>query len=103
MKILINRKKLIIALIKDDLTNLKLVYSLNALGLCADRYMLYSGTTIINLMKINATGLRWEQIHDGYLDLTKKVMSIDIQESPRLLDALSEEIYVFLQKQRSIS
>lgn len=91
-------KTLIISLIKDDLINLKLVYSLNSLGLSADGYTLYIGTTIIKLMKIKATGLKWEQIHEGYLELTRKVMSIDIQESPRLLEALANEIYSYLKK-----
>jgi hypothetical protein len=92
------RKNLILALIKDDLINLKLIYSLNSFGLAADGYMLYTSTTIINLMKIKATGLQWEQIHEGYLELTRKVMQIDIQESPRLLDALAEEIEEYLSK-----
>lgn len=95
-----SRKQLILSLIKDDLTNLKLVYSLNALGLAADNYTLHSGSTVINLMKINASGLQWENIHDGYLERTRKVTQIDIQESPVLLDALAEEIYGYLKNQR---
>jgi hypothetical protein len=94
----IKRKSLVLSLIKDDLINLKLIYSLNALGLSADGYTLYAGATIINLMKIKAPGLQWEQIHEGYLELTRKVIQIDIQESPFLLDALSEEIYFYLKK-----
>ena len=100
MKKKLNKKQLILSLIKDDLTNLKLVYSLNALGLAADHYTLHTGSTIINLMHINATGLQWEHVHDGYLELTRKVTHIDIQETPFLLDALAEEIYVYLKKQR---
>lgn len=94
------KKNLILSLIKDDLTNLKLVYSLNALGLAADNYTLHAGSTIINLMKINASGLQWEHIHDGYLERTRKVTQIDIQESPMLLDALAKEIYAYLKAQR---
>jgi hypothetical protein len=89
-------KQLILSLIKDDLTNLKLVYSLNALGLAADHYTLHTGSTVINLMNINASGLQWEQIHDGYLERTRKVTHIDIQESPVMLDALAKEIYDYL-------
>jgi len=94
------RKQLILSLIKDDLTNLKLVYSLNALGLAADHYTLHTGSTVINLMNINASGLQWERIHDGYLERTRKVTQIDIQESPALLDALAKEIYSYLKAQR---
>lgn len=95
------KKNLILSLIKDDLTNLKLVYSLNALGLAADHYTLHAGSTVINLMKINATGLQWEHIHDGYLERTRKVTQIDIHESPMLLDALAKEIYGYLKEVRN--
>ena len=91
-----NKRELILSLIKDDLTNLKLVYSLNALGLVADHYTLHTGSTVINLMEINASGLQWEYIHEGYLERTRKVTQIDIQETPALLDALAEEIYGYL-------
>lgn len=92
----LNKKQLILSLIKDDLTNLKLVYSLNAIGLSADHYTLHAGSTVINLMNINASGLQWELIHDGYLERTRKVTHIDTQESPALLDALAKEIYDYL-------
>lgn len=95
MKIAVNRKKLVLALIKDDLINSKLVYSLNKIGLEADQFNLHASTTIMNLMRIKATPLQWEEIHDGYLDLTRKVKQIDVQET-RLLEALCEEIYEFL-------
>lgn len=98
----LTKKQLILSLIKDDLTNLKLVYSLNVLGLAADHYTLHTGSTIINLMKISASGLQWEHIHDGYLERTRKVAQIDIQESPVLLEALAEEIYSYLKKQRKL-
>lgn len=49
----------------------------------------------MNLMRIKATPLEWEEIHDGYLDLTRKVEQIDVQET-RLLAALCDEIYDFL-------
>jgi hypothetical protein len=95
-----NRKDLIIALIKDDLINSKLVNSLNEIGLEADSYNLHASTTIMNLMNIKAPPLRWEEIHDGYLDRTKKITQIDIQESPTLVDALAVEIYRYLKKSK---
>jgi hypothetical protein len=96
----INRKKLVLSLIKDDLINSKLVGTLNKIGLTADDYNLHTSSTIMNLMRISATPLRWEEIHDGYLDLTRKVLQIDIQESPSLIDVLSVEIYAYLKKQK---
>lgn len=90
------QKTLILHLITDDLINTKLVYSLNNLGLQANDYTLHLSTTIMNLMRIKTTSLRWENIHDEYLKMTSRVLKIDIQESPRMLTALAEEIYDFL-------
>lgn len=93
-------KTLIISLIQDDLINTKLVCSLNNLGLQASDYTLHASSTILKLMRIKTTPLRWEQIHDEYLRMTSRVLQIDIQESPGLLRALAEEIYEFLQLRR---
>lgn len=96
MKLPCTRKALVLDLITDDLINTKLVYSLNNLGLQANDYTLHLSTTIMNLMRIKTTSLRWENIHDEYLKMTSRVLKIDIQESPRMLTALAEEIYDFL-------
>lgn len=89
-------KSLVIILITDDLINTKLVYSLNNIGLQANDYTLHLSTTIMNLMRIKTTSLRWENIHDEYLKMTSRVLKLDIQESPRMLTSLAEEIYDFL-------
>ena len=96
MKFPSTRKELVLDLITDDLINTKLVYSLNDLGLQANDYTLHISTTIMNLMRIKTTSLRWENIHDEYLQMTSRVLKIDIQESPRMLNALAKEIYDFL-------
>lgn len=96
MKFPSTRKKLVLDLITDDLINTKLVYSLNNIGLQANDYTLHLSTTIMNLMRIKTTSLRWENIHDEYLKMTSRVLKIDFQESPRILTALAEEIYDFL-------
>ncbi len=98
----IARKSLILSLIKDDLINTKLVGTLNNLGLMADCYRLHAGTTAINLLRISTSASNWEQIHDGYLDHTQKVLFIDLTESPHLLDQLSQEIYTYLKSQQRI-
>lgn len=96
MKSVFSKKSLIISLIQDDLINTKLVYSLNNIGLQASDYTLHISGTVLKLVKIKTTPLRWEQIHDEYLRMTTRVLQIDIQESPRLVRALAEEIYNFL-------
>jgi len=95
-------KELILALIKDDLINTKLVNGLNRLDLSADNYLLYASGTVLELMGIESTGtgLSWEKIHDHYMELREKVCQIDVLSSPRLLDALSEEIYLYLKLER---
>ena len=95
------KKDIILALIKDDLINSKLVYSLNSIGLEADSYQLHASITILTLLKFNTTQSRWEDIHDKYLEKVRKVLQIDIQESPRLIDALAQEIYNFLKVLRA--
>jgi len=92
----IKRKKLILSLIQDDLINTKLVGSLNNLGLMADCYRLHAGATAMSLLHINTSPHNWEVIHNGYLDLTVKVLLFDLQESPHLLQQLTREIYTYL-------
>jgi hypothetical protein len=89
-------KTLVLALIKDDLINTKIINSLNNIGLAADDYQLHASTTIMTLMKIKSAPLLWEEIHDTYIEMKKRVEGIDIQESPWLVDGLAEEIYGFL-------
>ena len=94
------KKDLVLTMIKDDLTNWKMVHAFNALGFQADEYALHASATIIKLMRIQATGIKWEALHDEYLEKTHKVEQIDILETPHLLRALAEEIYDFLKKKR---
>lgn len=95
------QKTLILSIIKDDLITWKLIYGLNDIGLEADGYTLYASGTIMELMKIKTGSPRWEDIHERYLNLTEKVKQIDIHTSPRLLDALAQEIYDFLKQMRA--
>lgn len=97
---LMKTKSLVLSNIKDDLINTKLVDTLNDLGMQADHFRLRASVTIFNLMKIKTVPDRWEKIHDEYLDKTRKILQIDTEESPRLVDILVQEIYDFL-KQRS--
>jgi len=100
MKKFKNKKKLILKLIKDDLTNWKMIHAFNKLGFQADEYALHASAVVLDLIPIKSEGIGWEEIHDEYLDKTNKVQYIDILESPGLLHALAEEIYDFLKKKR---
>ena len=93
------RKKLIVSLIKDDLINSKLVRGLNKAGLDADKYCLFLGGTIFDLLGFPNTE-RSDEIFAEYIKLTEKSDHVDIGETPNALDELANEIYVFLVKQR---
>lgn len=94
-------KSLVLCTIHDDLINTKLVDTLNDLSMQADHFRLRASVTIFKLMKIKTSPDRWEKIHDEYLDKTRKVLQIDTEESPRLVEALAQEIYDFLKKCRA--
>jgi len=96
MKTTIDRS-LIISLIKDDLIHAKLVNGLISIGLDATHFHLYLGETIMELMGI--TDDRYgDRIFEVYLDLRKKVNSINLAGPPEALDNLSLEIFEALLK-----
>lgn len=84
-------KWLIISLIKDDLINCKLVNGLNAIGLIADDYLLHLSHTIFRLLRIE-DNLQNEILYEHYINLTKKVQYINIEDH-NTLDKLALEIY----------
>lgn len=88
----IDRKKLIVSLIKDDLINSKLINGLSDLGLDSGSYHLHLGDTVFNLMGFKE-GEESDKIYERYLELTKKAMLIDISEPGRALDDLALQIY----------
>jgi hypothetical protein len=88
-------KALILALIKDDLINSKLIYGLSSIGINATNYHLYLSTTIFNLMGFKDDHYRGE-VFALYLELSKKAMQINISERPIAFDALALEIFQML-------
>lgn len=72
------KEDLVLTMIKDDLTNWKMVHAFNALGFQADECALHASATILKVMRFKATGIEWEELHDEYLDRTHKVKQIDI-------------------------
>jgi hypothetical protein len=100
MKLPFSRKALVLNLIIDDLTNLKLIYSLNDLGLRADDYTLQLNSTIFKLIGLNTHDRRLDTLTDKYLELTQKVKRLDVAEDRNQLNELSLEIYNYLQSVR---
>lgn len=86
----------LISLIKDDLTNIRLVHGLEMLGLNAGNYYLNLNETIFKL-----TGIREdnEEFLDKYIEECRKVNSIDIFNNPELLNDMALRLYSELKKE----
>lgn len=71
-------KEVIISLIKDDLTNLKLIKGLNKLGLDAEHYDLNLPDSIIKLMNNNLTNDENEMIHEYYCEISNRIIEYEL-------------------------
>lgn len=89
----LDKKELIIRLIKDNLINLKLVYGLNHLGLIADDYHLNLGDTIFKLLGFEASEQSDLIFENVFMGNSEKITQIAIFGSKDELDLLSMEIY----------
>jgi hypothetical protein len=89
----LDKKELVIRLIKDNLINLKLVSGLNHLGLIADDYYLHLGDTIFKIMGFEACEQNDLIFETVFMGNSEKVTQIAISGSPDELDLLSIEIY----------
>jgi hypothetical protein len=89
----LDKKELVIRLIKDNLINLKLVYGLNHLGLIADDYHLNLGDTIFKLMGFEASEQSDLIFETVFMGNSEKITQIAISGSKDELDLLSMEIY----------
>lgn len=84
------KKELIVSLIKDDLTNIRLVYGLDALGLDSGDYYLHLSETIFKLVGITTDD---EEFFEEYMDECRTVHTIDIFKHPELLNSLALSLY----------
>jgi len=86
-------EKLVISLIKDDLINLRLVHGLNALGLYAESYYTNLSSSIFGLMGLQTNDERMVKILESYIDSSKRVLRIDIEDHREEFDELAVDIY----------
>ena len=89
-------KEIILSLIKDDLTNLRLVHGLNIMGLKADNYHLYLSDTIVKILGFNFEGQAMDNLMDNYFEQSKEVYQIDIHQNQKELNDLSLKLYKYL-------
>ena len=99
----LNKKELIISLIRDNLINLKLVSGLNHLGLIADDYYLHLGDTIFKLMGFEASEQSDLIFETVFMGNSEKISQVSISSSLDELNLLSMEIYKELLFARGIS
>jgi hypothetical protein len=90
-----NQQQLICSLIKDDLTNSRLINGLNHMGLDAGDYFLHLSETIFQLMGFE-NNHHTDEVYTHYLELTGKAHSINLLSSGTTLDQLAQEIYLKL-------
>lgn len=88
----INKEKLVLSLIKDDLINTSLIRKLEKIGLYSDCYYLHLSSTIFELMGIGGEN-ESNKMYDRYIELSESVTSIDITGSNKLLDELAVKMY----------
>lgn len=91
--------KIVISLIKDDLINSKLVNSLNEMGLNADNYFLHLKDTVFKLMGFEDDD-ESEEVFERYIELSKRVLYIDISNSHKPIEDLALQIYVELSSRK---
>ena len=88
-----NKKELIIKLIKDDLINNKLIEGLNELGLEASHYHLYLSEVILEMIGFQIDNTNFEQVYQCYSKLASRVNAIDIRKQNGQMDELAEKVY----------
>lgn len=90
------QQEIIIKLIKDDLTNNKLIDGLNGMGLEADHYYLYLSEIIFEMIGITLDNKNFDRVYKLYEKLTKHAQRIDIKERNGQMDTLAKEVYTEL-------
>lgn len=85
-----NKEELIISLIKDHLTNTRLVSGLIKLGLEPYHYDLHLGTTIFKLIGIKDED---DCLFEEYLKLCDQATQMDFFEYPEILDSCAQLIF----------
>jgi hypothetical protein len=93
-----NIEKLILSLIKDDLINIKLIGSLQKIGLYSDCYYLHLSTTVFELMGFEDN--ESDKMYDKYIELSEKATDIDITASNKAMEKLADEIYTELKRSK---
>lgn len=93
-------KKIILSLIRDDLTSYRLVSGLETLGLEPNCYYLYLSEIIFILMGFEENE-ETEKIFEQYMESTEKVNQLSMGSFIEQVENLAEEIYMELVKAKN--
>lgn len=85
-------KQLILGLLRSDLINSKLIYSLGDLGINAEDYLLNISEIVFELMGIEDEN-QIEELTFQYTELMQKAKKINISELNNSSQKLANEIY----------
>lgn len=92
---------IIISLIKDDLTNIRLVKGIENLGFHCDQYHLRLSETVFMLIGFKNDNQE-ERFYEEYTNVSRKVLSIDILKHPEKLEAMAISIYELLIRKKKL-
>jgi hypothetical protein len=85
-------RELVIAMIRDDLVNHRLLTGLYDLGLVTELYFLNMSQTVFDYMGISSKTEN-DRNYERYIQLKEEVMQFDLSEGREELNALAEKIY----------
>jgi len=85
-------RDLVIAMIRDDLVNHRLLTGLYNLGLVTELYFLNMSQTVFDYMGITSKK-EYDHNYERYIQLKEEVMQYDLGEGREKLNALAEKIY----------
>lgn len=88
----IDKEKLILSLIKDDLINTNLICNLRKIGLHSDCYYLNLSSTVFELMGFKSS-VETDEVFNKYINMAEKAVMMDITESNRDMESLALVIY----------
>jgi hypothetical protein len=87
------KKEMIILLLKDHLTQMHLIYSLETLGFYSEKHYLHLTEVIFDLVGIERGN---DELFEAYLKWCAQIKDKDILSEPKLLEKYAEEIYYAL-------
>ena len=93
----IDKEKLILSLIKDDLINTNLICNLRKIGLHSDCYYLNLSSTVFELMGFKSS-VETDEVFNKYVEMAEEGSKVDITETNKMLEELALGIYEELKK-----